>query len=519
MSRALLSSAPLRCSLRPPLLRFSGATTHFGSATLKAPVFEDAVLTGANFESAKLGDEKDAAVIPSFVGADLTDVIFKDAAIHHPDFNKATLVRTSFTAATLTKPKNIEHATGFRKLQVPKSSPPLREPVASSLCAAVGASAAGEVFDSLFAEDDDDDGHESGDDEDGNDGDDKNDGDDGDDDGGLSGVEAEKAVGALFEGDPAGAKQALQKSIEDFARQLGQEVKEDAKAELTRQSKALKAAAVMKAKAMGRSSLSKLTRKLDSVELALRGKFEVGMKEKLKALEKGDAAAVRKKYEAAKSQFKKFDSMRAALVQRVLQSPTALDRVDNVTKRFGKVFVALKERSEALKYTNAKLTADLKDLQYLSKLLDKIDQPFTKETWLDVSETWMSLAELIPKCHAERCQNVLTCIFADDKVRVGLGIAEQFHDITGEPPHGVLLKLKEGPGSHIKKRAYEYEKALDKEMARIERIKELRTQMVNLMGTGIASGFIAIGTFIGRAVYNSVCTTAPGDGFFELKCD
>ena len=48
-----------------------------------------------------------------------------------------------------------------------------------------------------------------------------------------------------------------------------------------------------------------------------------------------------------------------------------------------------------------------------------------------------------------------------------------------------------GPTKHRKANWYDYQTALSKEVARIERIKELRTQMIGLIGTGIASGLFS----------------------------
>ena len=177
---------------------------------------------------------------------------------------------------------------------------------------------------------------------------------------------------------------------------------------------------------------------------------------------------------------------------------------------------AARARAEALKYSHAKLAADMNDLSDLSKQLDAIDSPFMKETWLDVAESWQGLAHLIPKMEAERCQGVLGCIFADEAVLQGLGAAKQFEGIVGDPPHGVLLLLKHGPGAHLKANRYDYQMALNKEIARIERIKELRTQMLGLIGTAIASGFVTIGTFLGRGIYNYL---GPERSFFPLPSE
>ena len=41
----------------------------------------------------------------------------------------------------------------------------------------------------------------------------------------------------------------------------------------------------------------------------------------------------------------------------------------------------------------------LNELGYLEKMLDKADDPFVEASWLDVAESWMAMAKLIPKMH------------------------------------------------------------------------------------------------------------------------
>ena len=79
-----------------------------------------------------------------------------------------------------------------------------------------------------------------------------------------------------------------------------------------------------------------------------------------------------------------------------------------------------------------------------------------------------------------------------------------------------LLLLKRGPGAHLKANRYDYQMALNKEIARIERIKELRTQMLGLICTAIASVCFTIGSFLGRGIYNYL---GPERSFFPLASD
>ena len=63
-----------------------------------------------------------------------------------------------------------------------------------------------------------------------------------------------------------------------------------------------------------------------------------------------------------------------------------------------------------------------------------------------------------------------------EKERDALGGAVMFQKIMDldAPPDGLLIKLKAGPGKHIKDRYYDYVKALKTEMAHIERLQSLQ---------------------------------------------
>ena len=109
------------------------------------------------------------------------------------------------------------------------------------------------------------------------------------------------------------------------------------------------------------------------------------------------------------------------------------------------------------------------------------------------------MRELITKLESERAQHVLDCIFSDKEVREALGAAGQFKEIANPdaPPDGLLLKLKGGPGKHIKDRYYDYVKALKTEMAHIERLQSLQKQATGL----IAIGLLAMGTGAGNFLW------------------
>ena len=75
---------------------------------------------------------------------------------------------------------------------------------------------------------------------------------------------------------------------------------------------------------------------------------------------------------------------------------------------------------------------------------------------------------------------------------------------AGEAPDGLLFQLKQGPGKHIKAHAYRYQRKIDQELARIERIKTLQQRAIGLLGTLIISASIGIANFVSRRVYDDV---------------
>jgi hypothetical protein len=95
-----------------------------------------------------------------------------------------------------------------------------------------------------------------------------------------------------------------------------------------------------------------------------------------------------------------------------------------------------------------------------------------------------------------RCQMVLACIFIDLNVRTGLGFAEVFRDISGLAPATLLNIIKRGPAKHIKKRKFAYTQALKKEVAYINLILNYQARFIALLGTGVMTVGVAIGSFV-----------------------
>ena len=67
----------------------------------------------------------------------------------------------------------------------------------------------------------------------------------------------------------------------------------------------------------------------------------------------------------------------------------------------------------------------------------------------------------------------------------------------------VLKLLKEGLGGHIKKHAYKYRQALDGELARIARIRQMKQGTIEFTRAGVTAGLIGVSNFISNAVYDA----------------
>ena len=148
------------------------------------------------------------------------------------------------------------------------------------------------------------------------------------------------------------------------------------------------------------------------------------------------------------------------------------------------------------------LEAHVGELQSLAKSLGKVDEPFVATSWVDTSETWLALYELLRVFKSDVCCMVLRCIFSDPDVRRALGAARQFSGIEGEPPSSLLKHLKSGLSKHIKKRFYVYNREIESEMANIRRIQELQARAIALLGTGIVSAMIGTANFVSNIMYD-----------------
>eukprot|EP00622_Pseudochattonella_farcimen_P005629 FR741278.1.p1 GENE.FR741278.1~~FR741278.1.p1 ORF type:complete len:284 (+),score=44.54 FR741278.1:78-854(+) len=154
-----------------------------------------------------------------------------------------------------------------------------------------------------------------------------------------------------------------------------------------------------------------------------------------------------------------------------------------------------------------KMAKDLENLDYLTNMISELKEPALEGTWRDGLETWMSVRDLTSVMRTEMCQIVLQCIFSDPEVIDGLAFVERFMDVAGPPPPGVLTKMKQTLGAHMKSRAYMYIQELKTEVAHINRIRELQNRLVNLTGTLIMSALIGLANFTSRYIYHQYYDT------------
>lgn len=93
----------------------------------------------------------------------------------------------------------------------------------------------------------------------------------------------------------------------------------------------------------------------------------------------------------------------------------------------------------------AVLVRHIDEIEYLCDQLDKIREPVTVLNWSDVLDSWMALADLMPKIRVRRGQLILEAIFASPPVVRGLSWGFALRGIQGattNPPSALIHKLK-----------------------------------------------------------------------------
>jgi len=105
-------------------------------------------------------------------------------------------------------------------------------------------------------------------------------------------------------------------------------------------------------------------------------------------------------------------------------------------------------------------------------------------------------------------QTVLECLVSDKKVLEALGAAQMLVDTEGTAPSALVTAISQGCGAHIRKHAYRYTKRISTELVRIQRIKQMKNQILALIGTLAIAVSVSFGNYISRLAYEA----APPSG-------
>eukprot|EP00927_Polykrikos_kofoidii_P046829 TRINITY_DN40957_c0_g1_i1.p1 TRINITY_DN40957_c0_g1~~TRINITY_DN40957_c0_g1_i1.p1 ORF type:complete len:684 (-),score=113.74 TRINITY_DN40957_c0_g1_i1:85-1977(-) len=148
------------------------------------------------------------------------------------------------------------------------------------------------------------------------------------------------------------------------------------------------------------------------------------------------------------------------------------------------------------------LVEHLKELQFVRNRMEKLDDPILDGTWQDITESWVSLMQFLLTVRGERARQVLEVIFTDMDLIQGLQYCRLFLVLNPKnAPQDLVSETKQLVGGHIK-RFYElYVRALDAEIANIERIQALKAQLVAFIGSIILSVFVGLSNFASRCAY------------------
>mmetsp|Transcript_38002 Transcript_38002/g.119941 ORF Transcript_38002/g.119941 Transcript_38002/m.119941 type:complete len:290 (+) Transcript_38002:2169-3038(+) len=139
-----------------------------------------------------------------------------------------------------------------------------------------------------------------------------------------------------------------------------------------------------------------------------------------------------------------------------------------------------------------------KQLAYLLEVLADAKAPIVAASWQDTVDAWVALRDLLGQVQAGRAQVILESIFAEDSVSRALAMGQALSNMDGgaeDVPASVLNKLKADLGGHIKSNYYTYRRAIEKEIALIDRLMEYKQRAFAIAGSAILALFIAIGNF------------------------
>ena len=190
-------------------------------------------------------------------------------------------------------------------------------------------------------------------------------------------------------------------------------------------------------------------------------------------------------------------SLRARLVSAALTAATTYE------VRAGGVAGSVDMLLLAFARSRSQLSRDESELAYVLGELEKIRELQTSElSWRDVAESWAALLKLRSQLEVERGQAVLECIVSDQQLLDALGAATQLSGSVGVVPRDLLTILNQGPGAHIRTNGYRYHRALDRELQRVRRVKEIQWRIVTLSGSAVVAAMVGASNFFSRIYYD-----------------
>ena len=123
-----------------------------------------------------------------------------------------------------------------------------------------------------------------------------------------------------------------------------------------------------------------------------------------------------------------------------------------------------------------------------------------EDTWAGVIEDWCAVRK---SSSGELAQAVLLSIFCDPDVLKALELANVMSTTRGgEVPPGMLTILKQKLGKHMKDNYYLYMKEIQEEISHIERIQDLKSRMIALMGSTFVAVLVGLSNFVSQYAYD-----------------
>merc|ERR1719399_1579701 len=113
----------------------------------------------------------------------------------------------------------------------------------------------------------------------------------------------------------------------------------------------------------------------------------------------------------------------------------------------------------------------------------------------------MIMYDCYQKLECARARILLEQVFADPLIRKNVGAAKQLHDIAepDKPPDGIVLLLKQAK-KQVKQHQDDYVKAANREIAKMQRIKENQTKLVGYFSVLL----LTIGNFFTQFINNKL---------------